>query len=416
MIAKFAAPTEVSMALMSENLFTFSQQFETGWTRVNITSFASNTVIAPDGTLTADVVSNTPNAHSYVGKFTRILNNTTYTASVYVKPLTTNKIIAFEWGNPTPAFVNGTFNLSTLTSTGVGVRTITPLDDGWYRITQTFTTGSIGNPSFNVIAYVGAYGSTSDSVSFALWGAQLERGSVATEYTPTTSAAVIRPVMGASATATATISIVNGSLSTPINITNAGFGYMHQNPPRVIIETPKPSYENIIDITDVKGFSGIITGISTTAGVNGGSLAIKFNLDLTGVTNPEFLQNGYPIFVNDTLVGKGVTSVYTSNSSVVGLGTTFANNIYIVQQYTYNTGNNTGIITSNIDSRTNIVGLTTSGICGKFSWGRLSGFAGRTNPVSIGVTGRVVDVGLSTFPVVQRRNYGLRDTGAITKQ
>ncbi len=261
-----------------------------------------------------------------------------------------------------------------------------------------------------VTATVGSGGSiTNLTINNA--GSEYTGGSVTVKFASPNKIGI-----GIGTIAEATISIVGGSLSTPITITNPGYGYSLSNPPKVIIETPKPSYENILNITDVKGFSGIVTGIGTTAGVNGGTLAIKFNLDLTGVTNPEFLQNGYPIFVYDTLVGKGVTSIYTNNSNVVGFGTTFANNIYIIQQYTYNLSNNTGIITANINSTTNIVGLNTSGICGKFSWGRLSGFASRSNPISIGVTGRSVDVGLSTFPVIQRRGYGLRDTGAIKKQ
>jgi hypothetical protein len=64
-----------------------------------------------------------------------------------------------------------------------------------------------------------------------------------------------------------------------------------------------------------------------------------------------------------------------------------------------------------------VVGIATTGtkIAGKFSWGRMSGFTRSVYPISIAVTGRTVDVGLTTFATIQRRGYGLRDTGALKK-
>ena len=38
------------------------------------------------------------------------------------------------------------------------------------------------------------------------------------------------------------------------------------------------------------------------------------------------------------------------------------------------------------------------------------------SPVSIAVTGNTVDVGLTTFPTIQRRGTGIRDTGALPKK
>ena len=52
---------------------------------------------------------------------------------------------------------------------------------------------------------------------------------------------------------------------------------------------------------------------------------------------------------------------------------------------------------------------------GGFSWGRLSGFTRGENPISIGVTGLTIDSGLTTYPSIQRRDFGLRDTGSLRK-
>jgi hypothetical protein len=80
--------------------------------------------------------------------------------------------------------------------------------------------------------------------------------------------------VGVGTTATATASITAGIITTA-SVTNPGFGYTTSNPPLVLAPTPNVSYENIIEIDTVEGFSGIITGISTTTGTSGNPLAIN---------------------------------------------------------------------------------------------------------------------------------------------
>ena len=66
-------------------------------------------------------------------------------------------------------------------------------------------------------------------------------------------------------------------------------------------------------------------------------------------------------------------------------------------------------------SGVNTTGIETSGsTIGGFSWGRLTGFT-RQNPISIGVTGLTIDSGLTTYPSIQRRDFGLRDSGSLRK-
>ena len=180
-----------------------------------------------------------------------------------------------------------------------------------------------------------------------------------------------------------------------------------------ISTTASGSVESISNISLVNGFSGIVTGITTAVGI-GTALALKFYLDSASYVG---LQTGYPIYIFDTCIGSGVTSIDSSDSSLVGIGSTFLDNIYYIHQFSY-TGT-TGIITCNIKSNTSVVGLTSAGSIsnpvGKFSWGRLSGFTRSSSPISIGVSGNTVDVGLSTFPTIQRRGTGIRDTGALPK-
>lgn len=182
-----------------------------------------------------------------------------------------------------------------------------------------------------------------------------------------------------------------------------------------ISTTASGAVELIANISLVNGFSGTIIGIGTTTGSGGNPLALRFTLE-GPVGFPE-LQTGYPIYIFDTRVGNGVTSINTSNSSIVGVGTTFIDNIYYIHQIS--SSDTTGIITCNILSTTSVVGLASTGSIsnpiGKFSWGRMSGFSRSSSPISIGVTGNTVDVGLSTFATIQRRGTGIRNTGALPK-
>ena len=220
--------------------------------------------------------------------------------------------------------------------------------------------------------------------------------------------------VGVGSTATATVTVgSNGSLTTPINITNPGLGYA--SAPLTIVERPDPEIEIITKIEDIKGFSGIITAIDVTT--NSGQLALKFTLKVDGTFNnsPNILQPGYPILVKNTSIGSGVISVDSSDSEVVGIGTSFLDNIYYVSLVSSN--GSIGIVTCNIDSSTPTAGLSTIGNhVGDFSWGRFGTITRSSSPISIGVTGRTVDVGLSTFPSIQRRNDGLRETGALNEK
>ena len=162
-------------------------------------------------------------------------------------------------------------------------------------------------------------------------------------------------------------------------------------------------------------------------------MALEFYLskdsgDYTG------LGVGYPIYVYDTTVGSGVTSLWNNNNSnVVGIGTTFLDCVYRIKEISY-VGTrglvtcfvHTGLTTSTIGNY-NAAGIATvspvginsqspTGL-GKFSWGRLTGITRSTTPISIRVTGSTIGLsttlGITTFPSIQRRGDGLNDSGAL---
>ena len=231
---------------------------------------------------------------------------------------------------------------------------------------------------------------------------------------------------GISTFAVATGNITNGAIAS-VTVNNVGFGYTNTNPPRVVAPVPEPITEKITNIKDVQGFSGIITSISVTSGSGGGTgRGLRVGLARTGSANFNTLQVGYPIYLFNTTVGNGVTSIGTNanNTNVVGIGTLFADNIYIIQALNYSTNTDVCEILVNIHSGVNTTGLSTSysttGDRGNFSWGRLftdTGTMGRENPISLTVTGNTVGLstglGIGTFPIIERRTFGVRDTGAV---
>jgi hypothetical protein len=176
------------------------------------------------------------------------------------------------------------------------------------------------------------------------------------------------------------------------------------------------SIDNVFDVSLTNGCSGIITGIAITEGTNGNPLALKFYIN--GPIGFSNLQAGYPIYIYDTNVGEGVTSIDSDDSNIIGIGTTCLDNIYYCHEFS--SSGFVGIITCNILSTTPVLGITSYSSLlnpiGKYSWGRMSGFNRSGSPISISVTGNTIDVGLSTFPTIQRRGTGLRGTGALPKQ
>ena len=250
----------------------------------------------------------------------------------------------------------------------------------------------------------------------------------------------VEKYVGIGTTATAAATVTNGVV-TDITIINPGLGYDQQsNPPQVIIEEPKFDTEKITGISNFEGYTGIITGITkVTGGLRFDFHAVTKNSN-GGLTNAvaNILNVGYPVYIKDTKVGNGLTSVIQDDDNVVGIGTTFLDNVYVVNAVDYSVGGAKGTITCKIHSNTDSwvdsideegfydptnIGLTTS--LGTINWGRLYGASSgvdvkrSSNPISIGVTGLTIDSGLSTFPTIQRKSYdnlgerGHRNSGSI---
>ena len=298
--------------------------------------------------------------------------------------------------------------------------------DGKYNLADLPVDALVSSGEINVGAAVTAIVSAAGTIS------SLNITSGGSGYSGSATIKISAPPtigVGVGTTAIASATISNGSI-TATTITNPGLGYSAFTPPQVIVELPEFKTEKITQISNLDGFTGIITGISTTTGTGGHPLALKFFFRADREVAQD-LQVGYPVFISDTTVGNGLTSVNSQDSSVVGIGTTFCDNIYIVHDRDTPVGE-AGAIVCNIhtNSSSSVLGIAVTGNFnnanpgisthyGKISWGRLFATTRNSNPISIGVTGLTVNSGLTTFPTIQRKNYstgslrGLRSSGAV---
>ena len=170
------------------------------------------------------------------------------------------------------------------------------------------------------------------------------------------------------------------------------------------------------------GDFGIISGISTvTSGV--ASTGITFDLfvpldsylrdlDINQVgvatTGISGIQTGYYFIVDNSNVGNGVTSLNDSGS-VVGLGTTYLDNIYRAVAVSIAQTDVQGIgltyvtkVTVSVDDYNGLIGIGYSSYFGNYSWGRISNLT-RTNPNTFEIYNNGI-VGILTSPTVRRFN------------
>lgn len=222
-VARFTANpvTGVSLGLLMEigrtNLALYSADFgNAAWSKNN-TTVTTNTIVAPDGTITGDaIVENTAASayHSASQSIVKAASAITYTYSVYAK--SSNRSIGLRLAETSPGTSGAVvvYNLATgAVETAAGTygttftnasSTITAVGNGWYRVSLTVTTGP--ETSLQMQVYMQSGGTsvyTGNGFSgLFVWGAQLEEGAFATSPISTTATSQPRGADSAAMTGT----------------------------------------------------------------------------------------------------------------------------------------------------------------------------------------------------------------------
>jgi hypothetical protein len=173
------------------NLVQYSEDIaNAAWGKNNVT-VTSNAIAAPNGTTTADLISATANV-GFVDSANFTLTVNSYTITMYAKKSNVDWVsieISDGIANNTKSWYN--INTGVLGTTGgtmtIVSRSIESVGNGWYRLILTTNVTPVTNPYRFIPFFVASDGalSSSGNAGYA-WGAQVNIGSTAKPYFPTT--------------------------------------------------------------------------------------------------------------------------------------------------------------------------------------------------------------------------------------
>jgi hypothetical protein len=181
-------PSDVANLNWRRNLLTWTEQFDNAaWSKTR-SSISANAAVAPDGTTTADkIVEDSSASTDHRIQQTASIGSSAVTASVYIKAA--ERTLAYIRIDDASTTKTAWFNLSngTVGSVDTGFSaSISDVGNGWYRCVVTYAAPGATTSGVVVFGPATINGSrtyTGDGTSgILLWGAQLELGSVATDY------------------------------------------------------------------------------------------------------------------------------------------------------------------------------------------------------------------------------------------
>ena len=174
-----------------------------------------------------------------------------------------------------------------------------------------------------------------------------------------------------------------------ITIVNSGTGYTTSSLPRIIVEKPKEKVKVVEDVV-YEGDFGIISGVGTTT-ISGSNIVV---FDFY-IPNDSFLRNSYVNSNPSSLIG--ISGIYTgcyfhvSNSnvgnsiisltqadSVIGIGTSFMDNVYEVFDFSIKEKTVSGVGSTSVNEvlvkvqdNSSFVGINSGVYYGDYSWGKI---------------------------------------------
>lgn len=272
------------------NLLTRSEEFDhADWSPIRAT-VVTNAAMSPDGTFTADKwVSSVDNATHRVDYPVTLTDGNIHSYSIHAKAGEYDGV-AMQIGSGSVSGNYVSFNLTTgiKTENGTATGEIIPLNNGWYRCVVTMAAGTTDRVVAGIWdgatqSYIG------DTVKgIYVWGAQLEEGSIATSYIPTTTVAVLR------AADVFTLPMFNldydinvsdtvGTTTTTETITNDLYTLIPRTTSAHVTEVVIDDYhqETILNGTNLKVFNdGTISGTIPTTGIHNFELFVIYKSEI----------------------------------------------------------------------------------------------------------------------------------------
>jgi hypothetical protein len=322
--ALLVEPSAQNSALQSEN-------FTTTWvaspaSSVSVSANVSAT-LDPYGTNIADklIDAAVSGTHAIFQTMT-LVSGTTYTASIFLKAAERTRG-RFRLSG-TGAYWDLEFNLSNGVVSGVTNAFSQNFGNGWYRIGATFTANqasnnivislsdsTTGNSGYN-------YSYTGDGTSgLFVFGAQVEVGSVATSYIPTTAAAVTRnaDVINLSGAVSGCIGQTEGTIYAEVdyrNLSTAG---------QVILQLFQDSNNRFGLAVYRSGSNNLFQFyclVSNSVTVNIDTIRTAGIYKLAGA----YANNDWVFYINGTQIGTNTSSAVPT-ASTIQLGSTDAGTI-----------------------------------------------------------------------------------------
>lgn len=200
-----------STVIVEQNFLAQSQDIsDSVWDKTN-SSVVANSTTAPDGTTTADTLTKTVNSSSRIMQLlssnTNFKSGQTYTISAYVKNINATHVFLGPntWDGVGAAVAEFSFSTNAVSRTAVfgnwvvNSTSMTLENNGFYRISMTFTVGAVsstfthrihigfGDGTTSIASDAQIVNNSGNGHSFFIWGIQFEQSRFANVYEPTTT-------------------------------------------------------------------------------------------------------------------------------------------------------------------------------------------------------------------------------------